>query len=478
MNTYITKNQTVPGKPISHGRRNQNHISTMVGNRTEAAQGNRLQDLMAHSLQTFQAAQLQAMADEYTIRQPISHVPVIQRKVYVGPEGQEVRKEPVAEEDPAYDEALNQMITDDVHRHFLNEDELIRFKNRKFGDTSIDYIGSLFSAHLGSAKPWIRIDPSKLTILGENHAQTTLTDVARALQTKRFMYEPIEKIPFKITNWVAGVASSKEGKNKNILSGRVAHPLPGEINPLDHHLETSYRRYAYGLALVDENIAKSQSLLSGDALKGLDSLFEMLRIAKVIAHLPTLFLTRSERAIKQAWNKRDNGTNWKSLMTRLEGGEYIGFVLEEGRISKGLLQPMIKALINYTIDQLGTYGHWTSFLQGEVMDDRLKKPHLKNMLQSNYHETFKHSIDSWREDYMWKRIQHAEKNRDKYILIGMGDAHRMNLTGKIRDFNSDQEQRNIARGLDNTGTSIVHDKLDNFIASAQETAKKREARVR
>ena len=520
MNTYITKNPVITSQPIYCGRSNQNPIPTIADNRSESFQANILQELAGHTPQTLRSAQLQAMADEYAISQPVtldkhflhkprhvvqalqrrakpahqlkeaatnfstrstsfhpsSYAPVIQRSVYVGLKGQEVKKMPKHQEDPGYDQALNELIEDNVHRHFLNEAELERFKNRQFGDTSIDYIGTLFSAHLGSDKPWIRIDPNKLTILGEDHSHTTLLDVARALQTKRFMYESIEKIPFKMVNRRSGVTESLKDRNKQKLSS-VVSPLPREINPPDHHLETFYRRYAYGLSLVYENITKDHSLLSGDAPAGLNCFFEMLRMTKVIAGLPTPFLSGSEREIKQEWHK--NATEWNPLMTRLEEGENIGDALEAVRTSTDILQPMIEALINYNIDNFGTYGQRTSvFSRREHIDDALKKPNLKNLFQSNdNHGIFRHRIDSWRENYMWERIRHAEKKRDKYILVGMGDAHRRNLINKITGLNVAREQRNIDRGLEDQGQSIVHYGLDEFIRSAETTAKEREDRA-
>ena len=404
---------------------------------------------------------------------------IVQRRIYVGPEGQEVKKEPLPAGDPDYDEKLDEMITDDVHRHFLDDDELQRFRNRGFGDASIDHIGSLTSDHLKPVQPWIRL-PDRLIVVGENHTETTMEDLVRAFQTKRYMYEPYTTYD---------TAEFREyANNEHLPDGQDDHYhlehafIQDAFSFVDLHRYLSGPESAYTAAVNYVQITtgkgnpKWKNKTGGEHDKIIEyatmAFRSVLRIAKDVwtnararGHQD---LTSPQRELYNAWNK--HAQQWNTMIgnyPKIEEGVAIGTLLlmahEFNKTMTDLAQEMLgltRLVMGYLAEYYKTSVDQTPYRPLKFWALRHARRARRRMnLQSPNYNKFDGNLMSWREQYMWKRIQHAHKHPDQYRLIGMGDDHRKNLSRKL------------------DGLGIKHMFMGELVKNAKTEAEEREKRA-
>jgi hypothetical protein len=103
--------------------------------------------------------------------------PTIQRWAWVSA----AQVMPVA---PGLDPQMKAFAADKVVRHYRS---MAEFKDHAAGKT--DYLGTL-PASSSSPGTWVRFEPTGTNLLGEDHTLVTMEDVAAAVGTKSFIYEP------------------------------------------------------------------------------------------------------------------------------------------------------------------------------------------------------------------------------------------------------------------------------------------------
>ena len=272
-----------------------------LANRPEARAWE-LQTLAAHSTRAVQAARLQDMANNYTSKRPIQHetdgpavrslqgegqsaigysnkpllqplVPrVVQRYVYIGLENGPLFKKVR----PTDHEEINGWLSDNVHRHFLNEQEMKAYSKKE-----TDHIGVIDN---DGTPVWTRLNPDKLTVAGEIHsAPVTTMDLVKAMNIKKFKYEGFYVItPSFIDNYGSYAQMIIAG---NLLFNEE-HGLP--VDKYDHQLEEPDVSVLFDLMrlykkLSDKSLFKS--LKPDDALTGmmLYGLYEGILIARDVA---------------------------------------------------------------------------------------------------------------------------------------------------------------------------------------------------
>lgn len=369
----------------------------------------------------------------------------IQRRVYVDMGGQTVRKE-----NPTGDAALDPMIADNVHRHFTSPQELNDFVG---GQT--DYLGSL-----GAGRSWIRLNPNSLLVVGERHSETTMIDLVNAVSTSRYIYEPYNEIPGGRDAEFPNTTAENQTETGELQ--QRAGQANGENT--NHHMEHLFPKVSYALMKIHDwhsNNSWDQHRGNGNAQYSIAERVAFyfgfgLRIAQDVHgqnQVQGANPTASEQALGNAWNA--NSGLWQAAIVNIDAHDHMGTVAQKHEQGGGTTQQIFdlsRLLMDYFHDD---YVATVNPQGGDrtVVDDTQTAMNADN---PNY-GTMRNNINSWREQYMWRRVQEA--NNGNYILAGMGDAHR----------------RNMIAQLNNAG--IRHTYMDTLMGDADTDAQTREGQA-
>ncbi|MCG8326457.1 MAG: DUF4157 domain-containing protein [Chitinophagales bacterium] len=331
---------------------------------------------------------------------------------------------------------VSDLINDNVRRVFNDVNELEAYAN---GQT--DYIGDVVTSSAGTY--WYRLPENQLIILGERHQnpQGNVEDVIIGLNTARFMYEPY--------NELASVAAlnipftGTEGRLSQVHSGLRTANLVNRTN-FNPDLENIVFKALAGASLArNEYIANDPPNMpswqvtewqgrptTNDYSIGERTALYLaigIRIASDIAQhdfgpqnfVESLFIS-SGRRLKE--NYLQNQAVLDQFMQTKEGDDLIGiYELTSPNNFQNLqaIRGFTLALHEYAsfyIEQLGQEsGNATLVAEGQS-------------LATNTNVGLQ-GLSPAREEIMWQKIQHANSN--SYLIVGMGDAHRVNLTPRL-----------------------------------------------
>jgi hypothetical protein len=327
--------------------------------------------------------------------------------------------------------SISALIDDPIRRVFETSGEL-----ENYADGIADYIGDVVTAAKGTY--WFRLPVDKLTVLGEVHHNPdgNVEDVIRGLRTPRFMYEPFNELkPVKALDIpFTGTQAQLAVVNKGIsISGFPAYGL------FDPELENIVIKALTGTSIArNEYIAASKKDREG--FKGRAStsdysygervalyLSMAIHIAGDVAQHDFGKASKSETAfIKSARRLKDVYVKRKGVLddfTKAKDGDELIGIYELTKDGNFASLPAIKeftlAFHEYGaryIKQLGTEsGDTVLEAEGEAL---VKKPGAGL-----------DALGPAREAIMWQKIQGATG----YLIIGMGDAHRVSLSKKLDD---------------------------------------------
>ncbi len=168
----------------------------------------------------------EALLDQHSARSAGGAGNAIQRHAFIA--GKQVKKT-----DPVATGTVAGLVTDDLVRDYLSEDEL-----KKHASKQTDYLGNLTDG------TWLRFSPAGINLLGENHTLVTAQMVVPAVGSKSFIYEP-----FSMDDLAEGshMRTSYEGENADRFK---TFGVDGEKDKKQFGAESLYPKIGYGLNLA------------------------------------------------------------------------------------------------------------------------------------------------------------------------------------------------------------------------------------
>ena len=345
-----------------------------------------------------------------------------------------------------------------LQRVFTSVAELEAYANGK-----LDYIGDVQTASAGTY--WYRLPENKLTILGERHNNPdgNVEDVILGLQTSRFMYEPLHEFT-SVLPFDTSIGGGTQARIIQIESGRR---VGGLINRafFDPHLENIVIKALTGTSITrNEFIAGNPATMNATDRQTWSGrpttsdysygertalyLSMAIHIASDISQYsfgPEIFIEsnyfRSARRLSEFYLA--NQAVLDAFMTAKDGNDLIGIyelTASNGFADLGVLNAFSLVFHEYGsryIEQLGV----------QMGSARLEA--TGQTLAGNVAATLT-TLSPAREEIMWGRIQHADTNA--YLIVGMGDAHRLNLAVRLNAAGIRHEE--VVQGLQAQKTTV------------------------
>jgi uncharacterized protein DUF4157 len=322
------------------------------------------------------------------------------------------------------------LIADGVRRAFSNVAELDDYANGK-----TDYIGDVQTASAGTF--WYRLPPNKLTVLGESHENKAgnVEDVVLGLGTSRFMYEPFNEM-----TTLTGMKTTFSGTTTRLgeLNKDLRTNLQVDRKKFNPDLENIVIKAVTGAAITrNEFIAedppkthpqwKKRPSTSHYSMGERTALYLSMAIHIASDISKESFKPKSAgespyyasaRNLKENYLK--NQTELDQLMNTKDKDPLIGiFELTEPGGFKNL--PAINSFTlvfhEYASRYIAELGK-QSGNKGLEAEGIVLSGNLKAKLDD---------LSPAREEIMWEKITNAKG----YLIVGMGDQHRINLTPKL-----------------------------------------------
>ena len=462
MHIPLKKAQAYQSQPI------ETHTSHRCGSTTQPtlqrvanspeAPARELQTLATRSARTAQAVRLQEMADNYTGKRPEQYgtggssvrsfhgkrqwnlgdskeplvrplAPrVVQRYVYIGPEGGRAYRKVT----PTDHEEINGWLSDNVvHRHFLNEQEMEAFQAKK-----TDHIGVIDQV---SPPVWARLNPKKLTVAGEDHtAPVRAMHLVKAMNIKKFKDERFHVTSKDFYDKFGDYAPYVF--RKNVLFNQE-YDFP--IEKHDHELEDPASSTLYMLSLMYEALSngswrrlKSNHYLQHVLVEGLvDALFIAEDLSKNPKYRnPPSTISKEGQAVADKF--AESRVIYEFVIKNIQ----LGFKNLTKEIGEDRLKGLVKALMRYFLSKYSTY--------------RRATPSDKMLWLEGDMRSFQKILDEERESHFMMGILKGLENG--FRLVGMGDEHRTDM----RDF------------LDGNSDKIDHFYINNWLKIAKAKNKK------
>lgn len=322
------------------------------------------------------------------------------------------------------------LIADAVRRVFSSASELEDYANGK-----TDYIGDVQTSSAGTY--WYRLPPNKLTVLGEYHHDTAgnVEDVILGLGTSRFMYEPFNEmvsLPGQKTTF-AGTTTRLAELNKGIRTNVQVDRK--KFNP---DLENIVIKAVTGAAITRNEYIADKPPKTHPKWKKRKSTSDYSMGERVALYL-SMAIHIADDVSKETFNPKSPGESpyyasarnlkeyyLKNLavlyqfMNAKDKDELIGiFELTEPGGFKNL--PVIEGFSlvfhEYASRYIAELGK-QSGNKGLEKEGTALGGNLKAELDD---------LSPAREEIMWEKITNAKG----YLIVGMGDQHRINLTAKL-----------------------------------------------
>jgi hypothetical protein len=330
---------------------------------------------------------------------------------------------------------VSDLIDDPVRRVFTGDAEL-----RDFANGRTDYIGDVVTRTAGTY--WFRLPRDRLTVLGEQHENQVgnVEDVIVGLGTSRFMYEP-----FNYVARVGNIGAQYGGTDVRLAQVNQTY----RVNPLvdrsryDPDLENVIVKAMVGAAITrNEYLAAPTTARSGSQWRSRSStndwsygeraalyLSLAVHIASDINALsfptpsrgesPFLRAARTLQAVYAA-----HQDELDALMQTKDTDDLIGIyelTSPNNFANAGAIRAFATAFHEFGsryIEQLGIDTHNASL---EREGRRLHSTPRAGLRQ----------FSAAREEIMWQNIELARLAGIDYLIVGMGDAHRVSLAPRL-----------------------------------------------
>jgi hypothetical protein len=348
--------------------------------------------------------------------------------------------------------ALAALFADPVKRVFDSESELLDYVDGK-----TDYIGDVHTQKGDTF--WFRLPKDTLTVLGEEHQNPdgNVEDVIVALHTKRFKYEPFNELAA-----TTALAVPFTGTQTRLADVNKQYPAASQADPahFDPNLENIVIKALTGTAMLRNGFIaatrarredaewKARATINdysfGERIALYVSMAIHIAADLAAATLPapsasdTAFI-KSARTLKAAYTR--NQTVLDAFMAAKDTDDLIA--VYELTSAGGFAS--LPALKDFTL-AFHEYGsRYIEELGVEISDATLKSEGAK--LAGNLNVKLD-DLGAAREAIMWQKILTARG----FLLIGMGDAHRMSLAPKLNaagipHAKVDEELRRQARDI-------------------------------
>jgi hypothetical protein len=324
---------------------------------------------------------------------------------------------------------VSDLIDDSVRRVFESPGEL-----ENYAEGISDYIGDVVTQSAGTF--WFRLPVSTLTVIGEEHENKdgNVEDVIRGLRTIRWMYEAFNEL--KQISALNIPYTESQAQLTAINAGISIAPFSG-AGLFDPELEniiikaltgTTLARNEYIAAKKKDRPSSNGRASTSDYAFG-ERIALYLSMAIHIAHdvaqhdfgkasAKDSKIIAAGRALKKVYLKRQ--ATLDAFTAGKDGDQLIG-IYELTNAGDYASLPAIK---EFTI-AFHEYGaRYIEQLGNESADAVLQAEGKK--LAKNLSATLD-QLSPAREAIMWQKIQGASS----YLLIGMGDAHRVSLAKKL-----------------------------------------------
>ncbi|GKS64119.1 hypothetical protein YTPLAS72_14230 [Nitrospira sp.] len=341
------------------------------------------------------------------------------------------------------------LIRDSLKRVFLSTTELEDYANGK-----ADYIGDVKTAPAGTF--WYRLPATKLTVLGEVHENPkgNVEDVILGLQTSRFKYEPFNELadvlPFKQkdigTSTKTRLAQVHKGKDIRVaglvdrskfnpdLENIVIKALTGAAITRNEYIPAN----PAGMSAADKKKWGKRSKTTDYSYGERVALYLSfaIHIAADIAQFafgPEVLIEsdyfQSARRLMEYYQKHK--TTLDAFAAAKDGDNLVGMyeLTSPGKFANlTVIEGFTKVFHEFGsryIEGLGSQlGNKKLEAQGAALSGNLKAG-LDDLSPA-------------REEIMWQQIQVALAK--KYLIVGMGDAHRKNLSSRLTKANIDHRE--------------------------------------
>jgi hypothetical protein len=339
----------------------------------------------------------------------------LQRKVFVGSKDapKKITTTPKDLKDKGSgDKKIDSMVSDDIDRHFLDKKEL-----ENYVDNKTETIGVV-----DKEKTWVRLKDGELTVLGEAHTQTVLTDIAKAVNTSRFVYEPYNEVPADLTstNTIQTTDNGKWESDAGIGSGdKVNHTMEFILPKLVFSLE-----YIKGVILQGkiEDFKKIKD--------------EQYNIAERLAHYLSMAMSIAKDLAAENKDKlelvsiyKKNKDLFEATIKDSSGGTYLGDLkdMNKSTSNQNIVYDFCVAFIDYAIQDFDGRDKTESHDQKtkDAVEEIKKQNHTKDKKKAPRSE----AANTWREYYMYQNVVKAKVLN--YLLAGMGDAHRQDMEAQL-----------------------------------------------
>jgi hypothetical protein len=335
-----------------------------------------------------------------------------------------------AGKDKGFSRKVSDLIDDPIKRVFAHEHELTAF-----ADGVADHVGDVETAAKGTY--WFRLPIDKLTVLGERHENPdgNVEDVIKGLGTIRWMYEPYnEMVAIKDLGGIS--FGSTQALLDDVHKSLRSAPYSGK-GLFDPELENAIIKALTGTALArNEYMAKSKKdreAYGGRPTTNDYSMGDRIALYLALAIHITADLSahdfgtpdpadsaviKAARQLKDVYGKRQAVLD--AFMKAKDSDRLIGIyeLTKDGDFAN------LPAIREFTLAFHGYAARYIEQLGSESSNAELQAAGkvLVSKLDAKLDD-----LSPAREAIMWQKIQGAAH----YLLVGMGDAHRVALKKKL-----------------------------------------------
>lgn len=326
---------------------------------------------------------------------------------------------------------VSSLIADPVKRVFTDQAELEKFAN---GQT--DYIGDVVTASAGTF--WYRLPENKMTVLGEVHHgdKGNVPDVIKGLNTSRFMYEPFNELA---PTQALGVPTP--GTQKRLDEANKAVEVSGQVNRalFNPDLENIVIKALTGTQIARNEYAPlSEADRARKPWKARASNSEYSYGERVALYFAMAI------HIAQDLSKHDFGEeNFVESSYVMSARHLKGvYVANQAALDAFMTTKDADELIAiYELTAPGGFANLTAITDFAAQFHQYGSEYIQQLGTEMKSQTLADEgkkllnkpgatitdLSPAREEIMWQKIQAAKG----YLLVGMGDAHHRNLTGKL-----------------------------------------------
>jgi hypothetical protein len=330
---------------------------------------------------------------------------------------------------------VSSLIDDPLKRVFTSDQEL-----RDFANGAVDHIGDVATRSAGTF--WFRLPPDRLTVLGEMHQNSSgnVEDVIMGLGTSRFMYEP-----FNYAARVGNIGVQYGGTETRLSQAHGTYRVNARVDRTRYNpeLENIIVKAMVGASITrNEYIAASPRSRAGSLWASRPTTDDYsygeraaLYLSFAIHIASDLMATtfpaatpRDSRYLRAARALQTVFTTHQQVLERLmrakDADELIGI---HDLTSQG--DPATLRAVAAFARCFHEYG--SRYIEQLGIDTRNPVLERQGRALERNPTAQLDRFSPVREEIMWQNIELARLAGIDYLLVGMGDAHRVNLAPRL-----------------------------------------------